>query len=69
MNHSQLFQLILQIKSTKPDNFTPKIVEKRDDYVRVEYESPILGVLTVLTIPFMLTVFSLIPIDRTVCNN
>lgn len=66
MNHSQLFQLILQIKSTKPDNFTPKIVEKRDDYVRVEYESPILGV---LTIPFMLTVFSLIPIDRTVCNN
>ena len=29
---------------TKPDNFSPRIVEKGDDYVRVEYESPILGV-------------------------
>ncbi|KAL8542740.1 hypothetical protein ACS0TY_003571 [Phlomoides rotata] len=36
-------ELLEVIKSTKPDNFTPKITEKRDDYVRVEYESPILG--------------------------
>ncbi|CAM0146768.1 unnamed protein product [Urochloa decumbens] len=31
------------ITKTKPDNFTPRIVEKTDDYVRVEYESPIFG--------------------------
>ncbi|CAA0837739.1 Unknown protein, partial [Striga hermonthica] len=36
-------ELLEVIKSTKPDNFTPKITEKRDDYVRVEYESPIMG--------------------------
>ncbi|KAL9142083.1 hypothetical protein ABFS82_14G145500 [Erythranthe guttata] len=36
-------ELLQVIKSTKPDKFTPKITEKRDDYVRVEYESPILG--------------------------
>ena len=36
--------LLLQIKSTKPDKFTPKIAEKKDDYLRVEYQSPILGV-------------------------
>lgn len=35
---------MLQINSTKPDMFTPKIVEKKDDYVRAEYESRILGV-------------------------
>lgn len=34
----------LQIKSTKPDKFTPRIMEKKDDYVRVEYQSSILGV-------------------------
>ncbi|KAK5783420.1 hypothetical protein PVK06_037928 [Gossypium arboreum] len=32
------------IKSTKPDKYTPKIVEKKDDYVLVEYESPIIGI-------------------------
>ncbi|PIN23794.1 hypothetical protein CDL12_03490 [Handroanthus impetiginosus] len=36
-------ELLEVIKLTKPDNFTPKITEKTDDYVRVEYESPILG--------------------------
>uniref|UniRef100_A0A2N9EDQ0 DUF1499 domain-containing protein n=1 Tax=Fagus sylvatica TaxID=28930 RepID=A0A2N9EDQ0_FAGSY len=36
-------ELIQVIKSTKPDKFTPRVVEKKDDYVRVEYESPILG--------------------------
>lgn len=41
MNESSF---ILQIKSTKPDKYTPKVIEKRDDYIRVEYESPILGV-------------------------
>ncbi|KAL7083306.1 hypothetical protein ACP275_14G153000 [Erythranthe tilingii] len=44
VSKEQAMQELLQvIKSTKPDKFTPKITEKRDDYVRVEYESPILG--------------------------
>jgi hypothetical protein len=33
-----------QVTKTKPDNFTPRIVDKTDDYIRVEYESPIFGV-------------------------
>ncbi|KAE8646699.1 uncharacterized protein LOC101221074 [Cucumis sativus] len=36
-------ELIQVIKSTRPDKFTPKIVEQKDDYLLVEYESPILG--------------------------
>ncbi|XP_074279961.1 uncharacterized protein LOC141605182 [Silene latifolia] len=36
-------ELLEVIESTGPDNFRPKIMEKNDDYVRVEYESPILG--------------------------
>lgn len=36
-------ELLQVINSTKPDKFTPKIVEKKDDYVRAEYESRILG--------------------------
>lgn len=36
-------ELLDVINSTKPDNFTPRITEKKDDYIRVEYESPILG--------------------------
>ncbi|KAE8679512.1 ATP-dependent DNA helicase 2 subunit KU80-like [Hibiscus syriacus] len=36
-------ELLQVIKATKPDKYTPKIVEKKDDYVRVEYQSPILG--------------------------
>ncbi|CAN8254094.1 unnamed protein product [Cochlearia groenlandica] len=36
-------ELLSVIKSTKPDKFTPRIVDKNDDYVHVEYESPILG--------------------------
>ncbi|XP_077243147.1 DUF1499 family protein [Tasmannia lanceolata] len=36
-------ELIQVIKSTKPDKYTPRILEKKDDYIRVEYESPILG--------------------------
>ena len=39
-----VFMVLSQLKSTKPDNFTPRVVEKKDDYIRVEYESPILGV-------------------------
>lgn len=43
--HSKLqLNAHFQIESTKPDKFTPRIAEKKDDYVRVEYESPILGV-------------------------
>ncbi|KAL8268381.1 hypothetical protein R6Q59_002179 [Mikania micrantha] len=36
-------ELLEVIKRTKPDNFSPKVVEKKDDYIRVEYESPVLG--------------------------
>ncbi|XP_047252139.1 uncharacterized protein LOC107873179 isoform X2 [Capsicum annuum] len=36
-------ELLQVVKSTKPDKSSPKIVEKTADYVRVEYESPILG--------------------------
>ncbi|XP_057980920.1 uncharacterized protein LOC131166410 [Malania oleifera] len=36
-------ELLQVIKSSKPDKFTPRIVEKKDDYVHVEYQSPILG--------------------------
>ncbi|XP_043716714.1 uncharacterized protein LOC122664799 isoform X1 [Telopea speciosissima] len=36
-------ELVQVIESMKPDKFTPRIVEKKDDYIRVEYESPILG--------------------------
>ncbi|RCV39850.1 hypothetical protein SETIT_9G003200v2 [Setaria italica] len=36
-------ELIEVVTKTKPDNFTPRIVDKTDDYVRVEYESPIFG--------------------------
>ncbi|OMO78587.1 hypothetical protein CCACVL1_14285 [Corchorus capsularis] len=36
-------ELLQVIKSMKPDKYTPKIVEKKEDYVLVEYESPILG--------------------------
>ncbi|WVZ61361.1 hypothetical protein U9M48_011256 [Paspalum notatum var. saurae] len=36
-------ELIEVVTKTKPDNFTPRIVEKTDDYIRVEYESPIFG--------------------------
>ncbi|PSS11816.1 Serine/threonine-protein kinase C70.05c [Actinidia chinensis var. chinensis] len=36
-------ELLQVIQSTKPDKSKPRIVEKKDDYVHVEYESPILG--------------------------
>ncbi|XP_037424596.1 uncharacterized protein LOC119289355 [Triticum dicoccoides] len=36
-------ELIEVVTKTKPDNFSPRVVEKGDDYVRVEYESPIFG--------------------------
>lgn len=36
-------ELLQVIASTKPDKFTPRIVERKEDYVLVEYESPILG--------------------------
>uniref|UniRef100_A0A0E0KLT7 DUF1499 domain-containing protein n=1 Tax=Oryza punctata TaxID=4537 RepID=A0A0E0KLT7_ORYPU len=41
--HEAMNQLIQVVTQTKPDNFTPRLVEKTDDYVRVEYESPIFG--------------------------
>ncbi|KAL6965011.1 hypothetical protein U1Q18_036067 [Sarracenia purpurea var. burkii] len=36
-------ELLQVIESTKPDKSKQRIVEKKDDYVHVEYESPILG--------------------------
>nr|CAB3492382.1 unnamed protein product [Digitaria exilis] len=36
-------ELLEAVTKTRPDNFTPRVVEKADDYVRVEYESPIFG--------------------------
>ncbi|KAG9445379.1 hypothetical protein H6P81_016719 [Aristolochia fimbriata] len=36
-------ELLEVIKSTRPDKFTPNIVEKTDNYIHVEYKSPILG--------------------------
>lgn len=36
-------ELLDVIESTKPDKFNPKVVERMEDYVRVEYASPILG--------------------------
>ncbi|KAI4356807.1 hypothetical protein L6164_000795 [Bauhinia variegata] len=36
-------ELVEVIESTNPDKFTPKIVERKQDYLRVEYQSPILG--------------------------
>ncbi|KAL2623533.1 hypothetical protein R1flu_003738 [Riccia fluitans] len=34
-------ELIEVVEKTKPDNFTPRIVKKTDDYLYVEYESPL----------------------------
>ncbi|QCE02921.1 uncharacterized protein LOC114166324 [Vigna unguiculata] len=36
-------ELIDVIESTTPDKFTPRIVEREEDYIRVEYQSSILG--------------------------
>ncbi|XP_047171432.1 uncharacterized protein LOC124839602 [Vigna umbellata] len=36
-------ELIDVIESTTPDKFTPRIVERKEDYIRVEYQSSILG--------------------------
>ncbi|KAI4354894.1 hypothetical protein L6164_003718 [Bauhinia variegata] len=36
-------ELVEVIESTNLDRFTPKIVERKEDYLRVEYQSPILG--------------------------
>ncbi|URE07830.1 hypothetical protein MUK42_20576 [Musa troglodytarum] len=37
-------ELLQVVTSLKPDNFTPRVAERREDYIRVEYESPIMGV-------------------------
>ncbi|XP_072987990.1 uncharacterized protein [Typha latifolia] len=36
-------ELLEVVTSMKLDNFTPRVIEKKEDYIRVEYESPILG--------------------------
>ncbi|CAA6666854.1 unnamed protein product [Spirodela intermedia] len=36
-------ELLEVVKSTNANGFTPRIAEKKDDYLRVEYESPIMG--------------------------
>ncbi|OAE20233.1 hypothetical protein AXG93_3960s1240 [Marchantia polymorpha subsp. ruderalis] len=35
-------ELIEVVEKTKPDNFTPRIVKRTEDYIYVEYESPLL---------------------------
>ncbi|KAL9258705.1 hypothetical protein AKJ16_DCAP24130 [Drosera capensis] len=46
VTREQAMQELLEvIESTRPDNFTPLIMEKKDDYIRVEYQSPILGLI------------------------
>ncbi|XP_072987991.1 uncharacterized protein [Typha latifolia] len=40
-------ELLEVVTSMKLDNFTPRVIEKKEDYIRVEYESPILGALRV----------------------
>ena len=36
-------ELVEVVETTTPDGFTPKIVERTGDYLRVEYESPTFG--------------------------
>ncbi|XP_028789163.1 uncharacterized protein LOC114745173 [Neltuma alba] len=36
-------ELIDVIETTQPDRFTPRIAERREDYIRVEYQCPIFG--------------------------
>ncbi|KAK4267767.1 hypothetical protein QN277_024504 [Acacia crassicarpa] len=36
-------ELIDVIETTQPDRFTPRIAERKEDYIRVEYQCPILG--------------------------
>jgi uncharacterized protein (DUF1499 family) len=35
--------MLLQVESSRPDNFEPHIVKKTDDYLYVEYVSPTFG--------------------------
>ncbi|XP_065037713.1 uncharacterized protein LOC135672998 isoform X2 [Musa acuminata AAA Group] len=43
INKDEAIAELLQVTSLKPDNFTPRVAERREDYIRVEYESPIMG--------------------------
>jgi hypothetical protein len=36
-------ELAAAVNSTKPDNFTPTIITKTDDYLYAEYQSPTFG--------------------------
>ena len=36
-------ELVEVVSALKPDNFTPKIVKRTEDYLYVEYESPTFG--------------------------
>ncbi len=40
---SAMSELAAAISSTKPDNFTPTIITKTDDYLYAEYQSPTFG--------------------------
>ena len=35
---------LLQVERLRPDGFTPNIVDQKEDYLYVEYESPTFGV-------------------------
>ncbi|XP_065859427.1 uncharacterized protein [Euphorbia lathyris] len=44
VNREEAMEELLEvIQATKPDKFTPRIAEKKEDYLHVEYQSPILG--------------------------
>lgn len=36
-------QLESVVRTTKPEGYTPTVVRRTDDYLAVEYESPLLG--------------------------
>ena len=40
---SAMSELAAAVSSTKPDNFTPTIITKTDDYLYAEYQSPTFG--------------------------
>ena len=36
-------ELLAVVENTSPDNFTPTIIDKQNDYVYAEYQSPTFG--------------------------
>ncbi|XP_027193491.1 uncharacterized protein [Cicer arietinum] len=53
-----LEELIEVIESTRPDKFTPRVVERKEDYIRVEYQSSILGNIAICHVNSLWTTLS-----------